>query len=171
MKSTRKPRRKKSKLRWTRKARLEFYWSVLIKALADFTCEITGKPVWDYPETVLQAHHLAGKKTLALRYSLLNGICIDRSIHGYGFHHPDKSKSTTYELKATQVKGKCLWEELEKLKKEPNESLDEYEDFLIESLKPYKQRIKDYLKLKDYKDSTTKARYNDLIGRLNDNHS
>jgi len=163
-----KRKKKKSTALWTtRTKKLEFYWSVLIKAMADFTCELSGVSFWDDPTTILQAHHLAGKKGNALRFSLLNGICILKQHHGYGFHHPNPTIQFEYKQKVTELRGENIWKSLELTMNDTEAveavELSEYERILIEDLARYEVSIKKYVSMKNYKTKKIRDQYNKLL--------
>lgn len=56
-------------------------WSELVKARAFYRSEFSGKD--DQP---LNSHHILGKRTLALRYCLDNGVCLTAGEHKFVAH-------------------------------------------------------------------------------------
>jgi hypothetical protein len=72
--------------------RLDKLWSQIIKLRADGKSELSG----EWHGDVIQAHHVYGKKTNALRYDLRNGIALAKKEHIYGIHNPDPSISGYY---------------------------------------------------------------------------
>lgn len=80
-------------------------WSLLIKVRAGYKSEYSGKA------EVLNAHHLRGKKSLALRYSLENGYCCTAGEHKFGFH--SIANNHKYESRVKEQRGADIFKRLE----------------------------------------------------------
>lgn len=69
------------------KAKADKAWADLIKLMAGYKSEYSGKAGkqigGDY---ILNAHHILGKKNFALRYSIINGICLTSGEHCFIAH-------------------------------------------------------------------------------------
>mgnify|MGYP007068892192 CR=1 FL=1 len=61
-------------------------------------------------DTVLNSHHIIGKKNLALRYDYENGISVSTGIHKFVIHNPNRAESGRELIKA--VKGDFIFERL-----------------------------------------------------------
>lgn len=83
-------------------------WSKIVKLKAGMKSEISGKT------ESLHSHHIVGKPNYRLRYEIENGICLTAGEHFFGIHHTGRQKE--YESKIKRVKGKDIYDRLEKLK-------------------------------------------------------
>lgn len=152
--------RKEQKKEKISSAWLHFLWATLVKALAGFRSEISGSP------DNLQAHHLAGKPNLLLRYiEMDNGICVTSGEHNFGFHHAGNVE--TYRGYAKKLRGEDVYERLALLKPRHDKiSLVLIEEKLLRGLAPFSEKIYDYYLAKDYKSGIIKAQYNKLFVKL-----
>lgn len=99
-------------------------------------CELTGSnSTW----VILEAHHIYGKSTPALRYDLRNGICLTSSLHEFKVHSSDPRVSTNYQQKIENrlkiLYGSDIVEELKLLKNNPYADLRKIKQHLLEELK------------------------------------
>ncbi len=72
-------------------AKLDKLWVKAINLRAGFRSELSKKAPRDFEMmefNILDAHHIEGKSTLALRYSLENGVLITRKEHTEKAHGP-----------------------------------------------------------------------------------
>jgi hypothetical protein len=66
-------------------------WADCIKARAGYRSEYSQKPGRQIGgESVLCAHHLAGKNSYRLRYELDNGMCLTCGEHAFIAHRADR---------------------------------------------------------------------------------
>lgn len=72
---------KKSVSKSRLKDKMDVLWGKIIKARADYVCEISGKTNY---EVQLHAHHIVGKKCTALRWDFRNGISLWSQRHKLG---------------------------------------------------------------------------------------
>lgn len=142
------------------KAWFDFLWATLIKAIAGFKSEISGET------ENLQAHHLAGKPNLWLRYlELDNGFCCTSGQHNFGFHHAGRVEA--YREYAKKLRGKDIYERLELLKnKHEKISLIVIEEFLLGQLAGFNEKIIDYYQSQDYKSPIVKKQYEKLFAKI-----
>ena len=153
-----KKRKSKPKLFKNATEELEFYWKVLIKAMADFKSEISGGT------DGLTAHHIAGKPCDALRYELLNGVCCTSGEHKFGYHNTGRVEQ--YREITKKLRGEGVFEKLQEIKRDGSEGKAYYRAFLLAMLEPYKAEIEAYLAFKDYKSKKVKDQYNYLLEQL-----
>ncbi|MEA2036106.1 MAG: hypothetical protein U9O94_01255 [Nanoarchaeota archaeon] len=86
-------------------------WNKIIKLRAKKRSELSGL------EGMIAAHHICGKSTYALRYSLDNGICLlNRSEHIYGIHSNDPMVVERFTARIKALRGQDIYERLEPLK-------------------------------------------------------
>lgn len=90
------------------KKECDLLWSETIKARAGYKSELSGKT------ERLNSHHLKGKNSYALRYSLENGFCCTSGEHNFGFHNTERRAS--FEERVKRLRGADIFERLEKLK-------------------------------------------------------
>lgn len=89
---------KKNKIKYPRKSKsshkiledeCDRIWAELIKAMAGYKSEISGKLGKQIGgEHILNAHHLRHKPNYRLRYDLEGGVCCTNGEHQFGFHNP-----------------------------------------------------------------------------------
>lgn len=131
--------------------RMDLLWSKIIKAKAEYICEISlelGKDIGG--DFILEAHHINGKKNYQLRYSLLNGICltdIQHNFHAHGNenhartrHHPyvGRSLNKRFRDNVKMLRGADVYEKLQVIKNDRTKvDLEEVEAFLKLELKKY----------------------------------
>lgn len=109
-------------------------WAECIKARAGWKSELSGKTEG------LNAHHLRGKSSYALRYNLDNGICCTNGEHFYGFHHTERR--VTFEERVKALRGAEIFEKLESLKHYPGKvDLGMVRVYLEHSLKNFKEGL------------------------------
>lgn len=159
--ATKKLRKKKNPFS-SRKQFADWLWLLIIKAKANFTCEISG---YDYEEVVLNAHHIAGKSTMSLRYSILNGICISNGIHNFDAHSTDYIRRKRFEDKVKELRGKKIYESLEIIAKEPDPDIQEVINDLLEYAKTYRQEIEQFY-VDKYKGKPEGKKYEYLFEQL-----
>jgi len=86
-------------------------WYELVKAKAGYKCEISGAiGTLIGGDSVLNAHHIAGKPNLVLRYLYENGISVTQGIHKFTIHNPNRAESGRNQIKA--IKGDFIFERL-----------------------------------------------------------
>ncbi|RMG78102.1 MAG: hypothetical protein D6707_10400 [Bacteroidetes bacterium] len=141
-----------------RKKYCDFLWALLIKARAGFQSELSGKL------DSLHSHHLRGKAGYSLRYNLDNGICLTSGEHLYMAHNT--SRQFQFENMVKQLRGKDIFERLEKIKNGTGKKLTEYEADLTNELRPYAEKIKEYYEAKNYKTKQIKTFYNKLLEEI-----
>lgn len=136
---------------------LEFLWSLLIKARAGFKSELSGQT------SDLQSHHLVGKGTTALRYSLENGICCTVGEHRFGFHGT-QYRQELMRRKVKRLRGENTYHKLMTLKTVVGKTLKkELQRTLINELKLHKDEIKKYFNHKNYKGTKAKKLYEKMF--------
>lgn len=127
-------------------------WYELVKAKAGYKCEISGATgTLTGGDSVLNAHHIAGKPNLVLRYLYENGISVTQGIHKFTIHNPNRAESGRNQIKA--IKGDFIFERLKIYSKAKSGSIKLYalklEQDLAEVLKSLPDNIKkarlDYL--------------------------
>lgn len=91
------------------KTQCDKLWAEIIKARAGYQSEISGKTKG------LNAHHIAGKPNLKLRYDFDNGICITGGEHIFGIHHAGREQE--YREKIKRVRGADIYERLSRFSK------------------------------------------------------
>lgn len=80
-------------------------WTKIIKTRAGFKSEISGKGKESGYN--IAAHHVFGKKNYALRFSVMNGICLEAMAeHLYGIHSSDPDVQEIYKDAIKHAKGK-----------------------------------------------------------------
>lgn len=92
-------------------ARLDTLWANCIKLRAGHVSEYSG--LGNAQFHILDAHHILGKSTMALRYALENGVCVTRTEHQTLAHGPAQAqlqfKEWAIELRRpdpTQIEGR-----------------------------------------------------------------
>ncbi len=83
------------------KKKCDHIYRRIIRRLAGFKCEVTGK---SEGEAVLEVHHILKKATLAYRYSLKNGFFITQSLHLLP-HSGDEEKEQYFESIVKKHRG------------------------------------------------------------------
>lgn len=76
---------------------LEGLWSELVKIRARHQSELSGRTQG------LQSHHINGKSTHLLRFSLISGIVLTSGEHKYGIHNPNRAED--YRKQIIQARG------------------------------------------------------------------
>lgn len=89
-------------------------WYEIIRLFADNKCEFTGQLG---TETVLNAHHLGGKNSYVMAFSLLNGILISQGIHKFRAHSDTIYNILEFKESVNYLKGYDIYEELERISK------------------------------------------------------
>lgn len=152
-------KQKRTKNKNKEKEFLDFLWSLLIKALANFQSELSGNA------EDLQSHHLIGKPNNDLRYSILNGICVTQGEHHFGFHNPNRTMIMN--RKVMKLRGKDLFDKLEGLRRHCKPfSRQKMQESLLIQLKPHEEKIKNYFVVKNYRGSKVKKLYEKLFQLL-----
>lgn len=144
----------------SRKQFADWLWLLVVKARAGFTCEISG---CDYTQTVLNAHHIAGKSESSLRYSLLNGICISMGIHKFDAHSTEYFRRKAFEDKVRELRGEKIYESLEELAKEDGYPIEKVIEYLLKVAKQYRKEIEQFYLDKYQNNSIEKRRYEYLF--------
>ena len=129
-------------------------WYEIIKVKANYKCEISGAVSHLIGgDTILNSHHIVGKKNLALRYNYDNGISVAMGIHKFVIHNPNRAESGREQIKA--VKGEFIFDRLKI-----------YLNAKSGSIKLYKLKLEQDLKelLKALPDDMKKARLDYLLG-------
>jgi 5-methylcytosine-specific restriction endonuclease McrA len=57
--------------------KLDVAWSIAVKDRANNKCEVCGKA------TYLNSHHIVGRRNLALRWEIFNGVCLCSGCHTF----------------------------------------------------------------------------------------
>ena len=83
----------------------------------------------------LDAHHIFRKQSLALRYSIDNGICLCAACHRYGIHSPNFDDQKRTQDLIQQVKEQKVLNKLRKLKANPPKLKDSDLEKIYENLK------------------------------------
>ena len=123
------------------KEKCDDLWREIIKLKAGYCSEISGKEGKQIGgEDVIAAHHIAGKKSLYLRYLIENGIClINGSEHLYGIHSRNIIKANKYKDMIEEVKGVGIYERLASYSNRKSKSLKEIEIYLEYELSKLKR--------------------------------
>jgi hypothetical protein len=150
---------KKKKIFKNLKEECDFMWSLLIKATAGFASEVNGES-----ECRLQSHHITGKSSLGLRYSVLNGYCCSEGQHKFGFHHTGRAEG--YRSIVEQQRGKDIWDKLSVVKRLPSKKLNQYHLQLLVQLKEYELSITEFYESKDYKTKAVRDKYEYVISLI-----
>ena len=87
-------------------------WAEAVKARAGYKSEFSGRKAKG--RNYLNAHHILGKSTQGLRWSLDNGYCLLASEHVWGIHMA--SKESEYRDKIKEQRGSDIYERLKMLK-------------------------------------------------------
>jgi len=116
-------------------------WADIIKAKAGYKSELSGKEGKQIGgNSVLNAHHIAGKPNYRLRYEFENGICITNGEHFFGIHHA--GHEFKYREWIKQVRGQDIYERMEALGHSAgNTKLAMVEIFLRQELKRIQNEI------------------------------
>jgi hypothetical protein len=79
------------------KNRLDKIWSEKVKENADFKCEVCGETKY------LNSHHYIGRRSMATRWWLPNGICLCPKCHTFGtqsaHQHPEWFRSEMLKIR------------------------------------------------------------------------
>jgi len=112
-------------------------WAEIIKLRAGYKSEISGREGRQIGGSyVMGAHHIAGKKTLFLRYSLENGICLENTgEHIYGIHSRNITIANQYKAKIEEVRGSDIYDKLNSYSNNKSKSLKEIKIYLENELK------------------------------------
>jgi len=81
-------------------------WAKIVKARAGFQSQISGRTG---NNMALNSHHIFGRESYALRFSLDNGICLTPGEHIYGIHvegRREKIFAQIEKVKGVKVMGK-----------------------------------------------------------------
>lgn len=103
----------------TRTKKIENLWIEVIKARAGYKSELSGKEGKQIGgDTILTAHHIAGKPNNRLRFELDNGICLDNGTeHLFGIHNKfDPVKVKYYHDKIVEYIGEERYNRLLELR-------------------------------------------------------
>ena len=92
----------------TLKKECDKLWALAVKARAGNKSEYSGK------DGVLHAHHICGKNSYALRYSLENGVALTAGEHKFIAHRADRAE--TFRSFVLKHKGADFYEKMEMLK-------------------------------------------------------
>ena len=84
-------------------------WSECIKARAGYKSEYCVHS----DHQILNAHHIAGKPNLRLRYELENGVCLTWAEHNYIAHNAGRQEKFRKFIK--DLRGEKIFDRLEKL--------------------------------------------------------
>lgn len=119
--------------------RMDSLWASIIKARARYICEISNEPGEQAGGSYqLEAHHIHGKKSYALRYSLLSGICITDIQHNFYAHGDDEILYKKFIKKVMELRGDDIIDRLQAIKDDRTEmDLDKIEQSLKLELKKY----------------------------------
>lgn len=110
--------------------KIEELWKKAVKLRAGMKSELGGSGVQNH------AHHIIGKSTYALRYSLENGICITGGEH-MKCHDPDAKVALQYQKKCLKVR-KIDYDELKLLSNQVGSvNLMEMEEHLKSKIKEF----------------------------------
>lgn len=111
-------------------------WAEIIKKKAGYKSEYSGKPGKQIGgDSILNAHHLVGKKSLFLRYSIENGICLTNGEHNFIAHNINRQEE--FRKKVIEIKRYDIYEKLTKFKYKTSTSIFEYWLWLKDEGKKY----------------------------------
>lgn len=128
------------------KNKLDKLWSEAVKVINCHQCILCGasrKRCKNYPYgslggKVLNSHHIEGKSTLRLRYSLLNGISLCTHCHTFGYRDPTKlcaHKGPKAFKEHMEKKMGDNWEHLQEIKRDNRKMTNEELEELVEKYK------------------------------------
>lgn len=114
----------------------DILWAKAVKLRSGNRCEITGNFGTIF---LLESHHVMGKSTLALRYSLKNGICLIYSLHRFKVHSTDPKIFNKYKdiIKSKIIlrEGEGIIEELNIMKNQSHVNLKKIKQELQKEIK------------------------------------
>ena len=114
----------------TMRKKCDILWSKLVRANGE--CVMCGKP------GPLNAHHIQGRTSLAVRYNLENGLCLCVGCHFIAHH-----KQVTFSLWLQEYLGSGLLEKLHELDK-PTYGKFDYQETFEYLTKLYKDLDEDF---------------------------
>lgn len=94
------------------RAKVDKIWATLIKQRDGFRCRMCGSA------GSLNAHHVFGKRSRILRYSISNGVTLCASCHLYRVHGSNGRIALDALKKIREIVGEDTWAELERLEKD-----------------------------------------------------
>lgn len=126
-----------------KKRHLEALWTECIKERAKYSSELSGiKGIKVGGMAILAAHHILGKDTNRLRYSLDNGIClVNGREHIFGIHNTNPAIASEYFDRIVFVIGEKRYKKIMLLKKARagTSDLTLIKYYLTKKLKEFKQ--------------------------------
>lgn len=133
-----KPNKRKMSYSKTKIQQCTELWRFIVRSKAGFRSEINEK--YTMNNSVLECHHICGKNSLALRFSIDNGICLADFQHRWSVSL-DMRERKHLENEITKVRGENFKERI----KESliyHSTIDEYYDDLLIEAKKYGWGIK-----------------------------
>ncbi len=118
---------------------LDKLWSIIIKERAFFTCEKCGSKLKQ-----LNSHHIIGRRVLATRWNLENGICLCVSCHKFDKDSAHENPIEFVEW-LTFLRGKEFMKNLKELSKQKygyKEHYDEIREYLNKERDKYTEKLK-----------------------------
>ncbi len=126
-----------------KKRHLDTLWTECIKERAKYQSELSGvKGIKAGGLAIIAAHHILGKNTNRLRYSLSNGIClINGREHMYGIHNHNPAIASEYFDRIVSRIGDKRYKKLKMLSrvKVGSSDLGLIKYYLTKKLKEFKQ--------------------------------
>ncbi len=126
-----------------KKQHLDALWIACIKERAKYSSELSGvKGIKAGGLAILAAHHILGKNTNRLRYSLSNGIClVNGREHIYGIHNTNPAIASEYFDRIVSSIGDKRYKKIKMLAKAKvgSSDLGLIKYYLTEKLKEFKQ--------------------------------
>ncbi len=125
-----------------KKRHLDALWTSCVKARSKYSSELSGiKGIKAGGMAILAAHHILGKDTNRLRYSLDNGIClINGKEHIFGVHNTNPAIASEYFNRIVSVIREKRYKKITMLKKARagTSDLTLIKYYLTEKLKEFK---------------------------------
>lgn len=115
-------------------------WADCIKLRAGYKSELSGREGRQIGgESVLHAHHLSGKSSHELRFSLDSGICLTSGEHRFVAHVEGRKEKFNNNVKL--IRGDDAFEKLKPLANEKSKGLKYYKEYLLEKKKELQARL------------------------------
>ena len=128
-----KPKWKKLSSHKTKIQQCENVWRFIIRSRAGFKSEINEKHTRD--NSILECHHILGKNSIALRFSLDNGICLADFQHRWSVSL-NQNERIYLENEIAKVRGANFKEDIRE-RLNGFKTIDEHYDFLIKEADKY----------------------------------
>ncbi len=126
-----------------KKRHLDALWTECVKERSKYQSELSGvKGIKAGGLSIIAAHHILGKNTNRLRYSLSNGIClINGKEHIYGVHNTNPAIASEYFDRIVSSIGDKRYKKIRMLQKAKvgSSDLGLIKYYLTKKLKEFKQ--------------------------------